>query len=505
MPAAKLHNGTTLQQLLHGIAAAPAIGLRNIATDSRNLQAGDVFLATAGARTHGVAFASKAIAAGVAAIVYDADTAEAPEIASNTPLVPVPGLAARIGEIADRWYRAPSASLAVTGVTGTNGKTTTSLLLAQCSSLLQQRCGYLGTLGKGIDALERGTGLTTPSCVQVHETLAAFRDAGATRAVIEVSSHALQQRRVDAVRFESALFTNLSRDHIDYHGDMDRYFAAKLKLFTDHGPLRAVVSVDDRYGKMLAASLGDNVTAVSLQPGEGKTLSQFVHATSIAPRDQATQVAIDSSWGEGRFVLPLVGDFNVANALLVLAELLRRDVPMADACAVLEAVQAPPGRMQRVAADSITALPSVYVDYAHTPAGLEVALTALRAHGTGRLWCVFGCGGNRDRGKRPQMGQVVGRLADVAVLTNDNPRNEDPAAIIADVVAGMDRHAVVIEDRSAAIAYAIGNAADDDTILIAGKGHEEVQLRGDERLPFSDYQVALANLEARAAAPEVAT
>jgi UDP-N-acetylmuramoyl-L-alanyl-D-glutamate--2,6-diaminopimelate ligase len=344
--------------------------------------------------------------------------------------------------------------------------------------------------------------MTTPACIELHRKLAEFRSQGAGHVAMEVSSHALHQHRVDGVQFDAAIFTNLSRDHIDYHGDMQAYGETKTALFLDRGVRHRIVNVDSGFGRQLAArcvKAGDrNVVRVSAgqaaQPASG---THYVVLRAIDADATGSAVTVSSSWGDGAFRLPLAGAFNVANAALVLAQLLCWQVSFDDAARAISAVSPAPGRMQRVV--SAASGPAVYVDYAHTPAGLEVVLESLRQHLRGRLWCVFGCGGDRDRGKRPMMGATVARLADRAVVTSDNPRFENPAAIIAAVLEGMDDNALAIEDRAAAIAYAIAEADDDDIVLIAGKGHEDVQLVGGKRLPFSDYEAARTRLLARQA------
>ena len=497
VPAELIHAGMTLQTLMQDIVDAPPIAIGGIATDSRQLRYGDVFLARAGGRSHGLDFIEQAMAAGVAAVIYDSDTATGPGVYPDVPIIGVPALAQHIGTLADRWFSSPSKSIAVTGVTGTNGKTTVALMLAQCLQLLGQRCGYIGTLGKGIDELDSTNGLTTPASLDLHRILAEFRSDRATHAAIEVSSHGLSQGRVDGVRFNSAMFTNLSRDHIDYHGDMQKYFDEKARLFLDGRSAAAVINVDSEFGQDLASRCKCDVTVVSTQSGHVANGQQFVIARSIVTSASGSRVRFDSSWGSSEIDLGLPGTFNIENALLVLAEMLRGGQPMDKSCSVLAAVKAPAGRMQRVEHPSQAKLPAVYVDYAHTPAGLESALRALRSHCRGDLWCVFGCGGDRDSGKRSQMGDVVSRLAARAIVTSDNPRSENPAGIIDDIRDGMSGDEIVIEDRAAAIAYAIRQAADADTILIAGKGHEEIQIVGERSILFSDYGAAHANLRVR--------
>ncbi|HET6630796.1 MAG TPA: UDP-N-acetylmuramoyl-L-alanyl-D-glutamate--2,6-diaminopimelate ligase [Woeseiaceae bacterium] len=501
MPAIPLQPGMTLQRLLAGIAEAPALRIKGLASDSRKLAAGYAFLACRGASHHGLEFLDAALAARVSAVVWDSDTAAAVPAIAGPAGVPVAGLERHLGEIANRWFDAPSAHLRVSGVTGTNGKTTVAYLLAQCMQRLGKPCGYLGTLGAGIGDLEP-RGMTTPACIELHGELAEFVAGSAGHAAIEVSSHALDQNRIDGVRLDSAIFTNLSRDHIDYHGDMAAYGETKARLFSDFDPAHRIVCIDTPFGRELFERCrgrnGGGLVAVSAAPHAAAftdTAYLFVTATEASERGFA--ITFDSSWGKGSFRLPLAGYFNVANAVLVLAQLLCWEMPFDGALAALERVHAPAGRMQRVQAGPAAAVPAVYVDYAHTPAGLEAALASLRLHCTGNLWCVFGCGGDRDRGKRPLMGEVAARLADRVVVTSDNPRFEDPGTIIAAILDGMAHHDVAIPDRARAIRYAIEEARDNDVVLVAGKGHENVQVVAGKRLPFSDVEVAVASLAAR--------
>ncbi len=497
MPARSLPTTPTLADLLQGFAVAPAIAINDVASDSRRLGVGDVFLAIRGARSHALEHVSDEQATRLAAIVWDGDAAVSPP--AGVPAFIVPDLAQRFGEIANRWFAKPSADIKVAAVTGTNGKTTVAWLLAQCWQLLEQQCGYIGTLGTGIDEITDQYGLTTPDCIELHRQFAAFRNQGASRAAIEVSSHALRQDRLQGVQVDAALFTNLSRDHIDYHGDMLAYGNTKARLFECFAPRHRIVCIDSEFGRTLADRLGDDTVLVASSAAHVAGTRRYVFAEHFEPQAVGIKVRVSSSWGDGDCSLTLYGQFNVANALQVLALLLSSDVPFDEALAVLACVTAPPGRMEQVSKQADGAAPRVFVDYAHTPAALEAALMALAPHCKGKLWCVFGCGGDRDRGKRPLMGQAVERHAHHSVLTSDNPRSEDPAAIMRDVQAGTTAAVTAIEDRAAAIAYAISNADADDVVLIAGKGHENYQVVGDRRLDFSDYQAAQQNLRRRAA------
>lgn len=494
MPATQLPTFFPLDKLLVGIADAPALPILDIAVDSRAVSKGALFIATQGLTNHGLDFIEQAIANGAIAVAYNAELPKPQRADSDITLVPVRNLESRLGEIADRFFGAPSEAVRVVGVTGTNGKTTVAWLVAECLSMLEHRCAYAGTLGYGVDELYSDSDMTSPDVVTNHRRLAGFRDRDAEYAAIEISSHALDQHRIDGTRFRAVLFTNLSRDHLDYHGDMGAYAAAKARLFTEYPALHRVINIDSEYGGQLAAQLGADAMVVSMRPAVPAGHTNFVCATSVQQTPAGSTVSVTTSVDEAQFILPIPGRFNVANALTVLGLLLAEGVCLTSACDALAMVSAPPGRMQRVPVDSG---PQVYIDYAHTPDALRVALTALREHQDGELWCVFGCGGDRDAGKRPLMAQVVEELADRIVITNDNPRSEDAGAIVADIVSGFSARAnfTIIEDRASAIGWAIANAKSDDALLIAGKGHEDYQIIGVERRDFSDFKVAAANLD----------
>ncbi len=498
MPAEHLTQSPTLAELLQGYAQAPAIPISGIASDSRLLGEGYLFLACQGIGSHGLDYLAAAKAAGAGAIAWDSSTGDRSIVTQSKdlgmPFIAIDNLGAKLGEISNRFYRRPSEKLRVAGVTGTNGKTTVAWLIAQCAHLLGERCGYLGTLGRGVDELQVADGMTTPAAVELHGVLADFVADGASCAAIEVSSHALSQGRVDGVRFEAALFTNLTRDHLDYHANMAEYFECKARLFLECDTRDKIINLDSEFGTQLATLCGQDVITVSTNFDRVANGRRYVFVRSVVAREAGSDITFMSSWGDGRFTLPLPGDFNVANGVIVLALLLSQGIELNAACRALSRIEAPPGRMQRVPAPG----PAVYIDYAHTPVALEVALRALRGHGRGRLWCVFGCGGDRDAGKRPLMGKAAERLADRIVITSDNPRHEVPQQIITEVVSGLlhPEAATVIEDRATAIAWVLQQAADSDIVLIAGKGHEDYQQIGAERRAFSDYAVALATLEA---------
>lgn len=485
--------GLPLSELLPDVAGVPA-GLRvtGMSQDSREVAAGDAFLAIPGFGTHGLRFVDQARAAGAAAIVYEPPAPDGVQVPPEA--IAVPALRARIGAMADRLHASPSAAMTVVGVTGTNGKTSTVQMLAQAWSLRGLRAGSIGTLGAGLHGQVEPTGFTTPQVSRMHGLLAQLRDEGAQAVAMEVSSHALDQGRVDAVRFAVGVFTNLTRDHLDYHGDMDAYGAAKARLFQAPGLRAAVVNLDDDFGRSLHAALDPALQAVGTSArgrpearvrAEGVVLDAEGLAFRLRINDESHAVRTG-----------LLGRFNVDNLLAVAGVLHALGAGADEIAQVLGQLQPVAGRMNRLGG---AGAPLVVIDYAHTPDALEQALSSLREHARGRIVCVFGCGGERDRGKRPQMAEVVGRLADAVIVTDDNPRREDGDAIVADILAGFaDRSRVRVErDRRAAISRAVGAAGPGDIVLVAGKGHEPYQEINGTRHPFDDAEQARAALEER--------
>ncbi len=485
--------GLPLSELLPDVAGVPA-GLRvtGMSQDSREVAAGDAFLAIPGFGTHGLRFVDQARAAGAAAIVYEPPAPDGMQVPPEA--IAVPALRARIGAMADRLHASPSAAMTVVGVTGTNGKTSTVQMLAQAWSLRGLRAGSIGTLGAGLHGRVEPTGFTTPQVSRMHGLLAQLRDEGAQAVAMEVSSHALDQGRVDAVRFAVGVFTNLTRDHLDYHGDMDAYGAAKARLFQAPGLRAAVVNLDDDFGRSLHAALDPALQAVGTSArgrpearvrAEGVVLDAEGLAFRLRINDEAHAVRTG-----------LLGRFNVDNLLAVAGVLHALGAGADEIAQVLGQLQPVAGRMNRLGG---AGAPLVVIDYAHTPDALEQALSSLREHARGRIVCVFGCGGERDRGKRPQMAEVAGRLADAVIVTDDNPRREDGDAIVADILAGLaDRSRVRVErDRRAAIRRAVGEAGPGDIVLVAGKGHEPYQEINGTRHPFDDAEQARAALEER--------
>ncbi len=485
-----------LSELLPDVPGVPpALTITGLVQDSRAIAHGDAFVAIGGFGTHGLHFVGQAKSAGAAAILFE------PPVPEGVPTPPddaiaVPGLRARMGAMADRFHEAPSAAMTTVGVTGTNGKTSTVQLLAQAWTLRGMRAGTIGTLGAGLYGEARPTGFTTPLVLQLHALLAQLRDAGAQAVAMEVSSHALDQGRVDGVHFAVGVFTNLTRDHLDYHGDMDHYGAAKARLFAWPGLRAAVVNLDDAYGRELHAGLATMLQRVGIS-ARGAS-DALVRAENVSL--DAGGIAFDLRIGDERHALrsSLLGRFNVDNLLAVAGTLHALGDAPADIAATLSQLQPIAGRMNRLGGDGVQ--PLVVIDYAHTPDALEQALTSLRAHATGRIVCVFGCGGERDRGKRPQMAAIAENNANAVIVTDDNPRDEDGDAIVADILTGFTRaDAVIVQrDRAAAIARAIGEAGPNDIVLIAGKGHEPYQEINGVQYPFDDTEVAGKELEVRA-------
>lgn len=471
-----------LNQLLPQAASATLI--RELTLDSRKVRPGDLFLAVPGLRQDGRIHIADAISRGAAAVIYEAE--DAPEMtAENTVLVPVRRLAEQLSAIAGRFYGEPSRSLHLAGVTGTNGKTSVTYLIAQALDRLGERCGIIGTLGTGFHGELVLGQHTTPDAIGVQANLASLRKQGARAVAMEVSSHGLAQGRVAALAFDVAVFTNLSRDHLDYHGSMEAYGEVKARLFKMPGLSCRVINLDDPFGRVLSAEHGESrlITyslddaAAYLYCPEARLDDDGIHARLVTPQ------------GDRSVRSPLLGRFNVSNVLAAIGALLGMDYPLDEILAVLPQIEGPAGRMQRLGGGDC---PLVVVDYAHTPDALEKVLDALRPHTQGKLVCLFGCGGDRDRGKRALMAQVAERLADRVVVTDDNPRNEDPVQILDEIRAGFGapEQAVFMPGRAGAISACIADSHADDVVLLAGKGHEDYQEIKGERLPFSDLDQA---------------
>jgi len=487
-----------LQTLLNGYATvAQDLPITGLALDSRLVTSGNVFIALAGSKQHGLVHGKQAAEQGAAAIVYDPSGLEnvkalAGQI-NGIPVIAMENLALKLGEIAARFYGHPSRFMEVIGITGTNGKTSCSQFLGQ----LLDRCGIIGTLGWGEWGKLDQTLNTTPDALSIQRILAEFLTNNKQSVAMEVSSHGLEQGRVNGVNFTGAVFTNISRDHLDYHGSMEAYFQAKLELLNKPGLLFAVVNLDDSYSGRILAAMPEAVAVWGItMKGNKLSSGEIVIAEKLGYNRDG--IEFDLHWQSlvERVQVPLFGNFNGENILTVAAVMLAMGMSLTDVVARLKTVKPVVGRMERFGKASE---PVVFVDYAHTPDALEKVLVSLRKHCQQALWVVFGCGGNRDRGKRPQMGACAVQWADQVIITDDNPRYEDSLDIVKDILIGCGSNKVkVIQNREKAIKTAITQAAANDCIVIAGKGHEDYQEINGMRHPFSDGQVVIEALKMRA-------
>lgn len=485
-------HGMTLHELFAGVvdtAPLPSLTISGMSLDSRTLGEGELFLACAGTVRHGVKFIEQAIANGAVAVALEpAAETDGLDIAQfSVPVFLVERLHRQVSELAGRLYGHPSRAMRVVGVTGTNGKTSVSQFIAQAIAQ-SAPCGLIGTLGSGMVGALHDTGHTTPDAVVIQAELAAMHARGARHVVMEVSSHALDQGRVEAIAFDTAIFTNLSHDHLDYHGDMLSYAGAKRRLLELPGLKQALVNSDDEVGREWLANPPAGVQMVSYGLAlQGDGQRPALYGAELQLSASGMRLLIQSRWGEGVLESPLLGRFNAANLLAALGTLLLLDIDFAQALQRLARLETVPGRMERFGG---VGQPMVVVDFAHTPDALEQALKALRGHTRGRLWCIFGCGGERDREKRSKMGRIAEQYADRVIVTDDNPRREDAFSIIEDITSAMHNcDAVYINrNRAAAIERTLTLATARDVILVAGKGHECEQVVGGERIPYSDRE-----------------
>lgn len=505
--------GMSISQISQWITSVAPGG--KLVSDSRRVQPGDMFFAYPGDAADGRSFIAKAIEQGAAAVLFDERDFTWDE-AWSVPHLGVPDLKRNAGPIAHACLGMPDAAMFTVGLTGTNGKTSCAVWLGQAMARLGETAAVIGTLGVGL-CRERtapvfdATGYTTPDAVLLASTLAQLRQADATCLAIEVSSIGLEQGRTLGMHFDVAVFTNLTRDHLDYHGNMDSYEAAKRKLFEWPGLKTAVLNLDDPAGLRLVQHLqatragqlsliGYTLRDTAAQPDiDGVAM---LRASALKSRNAGTEYHLASPHGGAQVKTQLVGHFNVSNTLAVMGTLLAKGVALKAAVDAIEALQPAPGRMQQMGGQDA---PMVVIDYAHTPDALEKTLDALHQVAQergGALWCVFGCGGDRDPGKRPQMGKIA-QAAGHVLVTSDNPRSEEPSAIIEQIVAGMDPDhpastTQAIENRATAILAAVKHAARADVILLAGKGHEPYQEIRGRKIPFSDADHAALALAARA-------
>lgn len=465
----------------------------HLTNDSRNILPQSLFLAVKGQVVDGRHFISQAIEKGAVAVLKETDKEHEHltfETIQQTPVISFFQLGKKLSELAGTFYQNPSEKLRLVGVTGTNGKTTISQLLAQWVKLLGGKSAVMGTIGNGLLGEVKEAKNTTGSPLSIQQSLADFVEKGADFCAMEVSSHGLDQDRVAGLTFDATIFTNLSRDHLDYHQTMNAYALAKKRLFSDFPCQNKIINADDDIGLSWLNDFPEAI-AVSCQ-AQFETAHQFVKAKNIQFHAKGATIDIQSSWGEGQIHSPLIGAFNVSNLLCVFATMLSLGYNFEQLCETVPKLEGICGRMQTL---TQLGLPTAVVDYAHTPDALEKALQAARIHCEGKLWCIFGCGGDRDRGKRPLMAQSATTFADFVIVTDDNPRTEDRNQIFADIRQGLSIDQskwTQISDRKEAIHYALTHALPQDLILIAGKGHEDYQIIGTTYHHFSDQEVVLA-------------
>ena len=479
--------GVRLGELIPGAPfAAGDVEITNLAYDTRAVKPGTLFFCVPGFTRDGHEFASEAVARGAVALVVERP------LNLGVPEIEVPSVRAAMAPAAAAFYRDPTKTLQTVGTTGTNGKTTTAFLIHELLEAGGRQAGLLGTVKSVIGGEERGVERTTPEAIDLQRTFREMLDAGDVACSMEVSSHALELHRADAIHFAAAIFTNLTQDHLDFHGTMEAYFDAKRRLFEPGRAAHAVVNVDDPYGLRLAAELPAVVTfAIDREA--------IYRAADVRTDLTGSRFTVQGPDGAVRLSSPLPGRFNVYNVLGALAAVRVLGVPLDVAARAIETAGHVPGRFQPVDAGQDFA---VLVDYAHTPDSLENVLRAARQLTGGRLHVVFGCGGDRDRGKRPMMGEIARRLADRVIVTSDNPRSEDPEAIIEQILAGSGREVEHDADRRRAIAHAIAEAGPGDVVVIAGKGHEQGQeFEGGRKIPFDDVTVARDALDELQGAP----
>ena len=493
-----------LTELLSGLlpdsAQIPAIPISDISLDSRCVQPGTLFLAVPGTKVDGVQFVQMALKNGAAAILHASPVDELVAKSAQQHRVPLlhdPQLVEHVGQIAARFYREPAKTMQMIGITGTDGKTSVSQFIAQSLSALtlpqRAACGVIGTLGNGIYGELQATAHTTPDAIRLQACLSELHSNAVEYVSMEVSSHGLQQRRVNGIDFDIAVLTNLGHDHLDYHRSIAAYQAAKQRLFAVPSLRAAVINGQDEFGVELIAKFATQypITVYGIQDRllpNANTAAAWVIGQNILYNDSGFSLTVVTPDEKLDIHCGLLGEFNVLNVLATIAALRCLGFDLKQQVPAIAKLTSPPGRMQMC---RYPAQPIVVVDYAHTPQALQAALTAVRQHCSGRLFCVFGCGGDRDAAKRPVMGAIAEKHADSVIITDDNPRTESAAAIAEAILAGMQnpQHAQLIHDRQAAIAAAIDQAAAKDWILVAGKGHENTQLIGNQQRPFNDCSV----------------
>ena len=484
----KAHN---LKDLLYGIKDAPPIKYNNICDDSRYVNKGTVFFAIKGLSSDGCDFIESAINSGACAVIYEPPY-DLSNIETSIPIIAVDDLKLEIANIVSRHYESSINEMSIIGVTGTNGKTTVSRLIHQGFKKIGYKSGYIGTLGYGLENLNLNE-LTTPSCMKLHKILSEFQNSGVEYVVMEISSHAIDQKRIEGINFNTVIFTNLSRDHIDYHGNMENYGETKAKLFLERQSKIKIININDSFGRSLIERVDEEVISTSIEP-INIDKDKFISVTKYETNGSGFDIDLKSSWGTFKTHVPLLGTFNIENVIQTIALFLSHGFSLSKIQTIIEGMKAPSGRMESVDVDNNYWLPKVLIDFSHTPDALKLSLQSIRDHYDGKIWCVFGCGGDRDRGKRKMMGNIAERYADYVIVTSDNPRNENPEKIISDILEGISSKVETIVSREEAINFAIMKANKNEIILIAGKGHESYQKIGEETLEFSDHKISKKSL-----------
>ncbi len=470
-----------------------------LSLDSRTTSSGDLFLATKGLQSHGVHFAGQAISKGAVAIAWEpTSNIDQKSVDFGVPCIRVENLHNQLGFIGKRFFSNPSENINLTAITGTDGKTSVSHFVAQSMEQLEIPCGVVGTLGYGVFPNLNSATHTTPDAIKIHELFYDFVENNISHAVIEASSHGLKQGRLKHVDVDTAVFTNLGRDHMDYHDSLEDYGNAKRILFEMSSLKNAIVTIDGEFGNNLANDISQKLNLITCSRNDKKIENtDFLIAKNIIASNGTMEFTVDSSWGEASIQSNLIGMFNVDNLLSTLGVLLANKIPFEEACSIVSKLKTVDGRMDLVSSNKQG--PTVVVDYAHTPQALANVLQTLSTQSPNKLWCVFGCGGDRDKGKRAEMARAVEQFSDYAIITDDNPRTENPGDIVEQISKGFAEKTIykVIHNRKQAIQYAIENADKADTVLIAGKGHETVQIINNERIPFDDKKVAMNFLRMR--------
>ncbi len=492
-----------ISQLLGGrveIAAADDRPVSGLCLDSRKARPGDLFLAVSGVGSHGLQYVDAALRQGVTAVLWEPDSRYRQDSvhfagSAKIPFIAVPELSRELGFIADRFYSQPSSRLQVIGITGTDGKTSCSLFISTALNRAGISTGVIGTLGYGLPERMQPATHTTPDALRVHQLLAELVEQQAQSVVMETSSHGLHQGRVNGVRFDIAVLTNVTRDHMDYHGDIASYRKAKLIQFQFPDLRHAVLNLDDEYGREIAGLIRERVNVLgyaikSGSPEQDELIGDVpvIYCENLQLDPHGMVLSIVSPWGRARIKSALMGRFNASNILSAIGVLVLSGINFKKACDLAARLNTAPGRMEVF--NGRIDCPRVIVDYAHTPEALQQVLISVKQHTNKKVWCVFGCGGDRDRGKRAVMGEVASRFADRVIITDDNPRHESPERIVEDILAGIaeQQNVIVEHDRATAIRTAIYNAAADDLVVVAGKGHESYQIVGDEVREFSDRE-----------------